>query len=198
MGIVHAVIAKSSLFIMAILPGISFAQEAGLFDPETGFRISSYRAPVPDHVPGAEVITIDRLRELRHAGALLIDTFPVKSYEINDIGQIIAPVTRQTIPTSVWLPIIGQGKIDAHAALYLRHALAELTAGNLHKEIVVFCLSDCWVSWNAAQRITALGYDRVHWYPDGVDGWEMAGEPLQSVSPFSIPLPVSGDFRSEP
>jgi rhodanese-related sulfurtransferase len=39
------------------------------------------------------------------------------------------------------------------------------------------------MSWNAAKRALALGYKNVAWYPDGTDGWEAAGLPLQEAKP---------------
>jgi PQQ-dependent catabolism-associated CXXCW motif protein len=42
---------------------------------------------------------------------------------------------------------------------------------------------ECWMSWNAAKRAVALGYARVHWYPDGTDGWAAAGLPLAEARP---------------
>ena len=40
--------------------------------------------------------------------------------------------------------------------------------------IVIYCLRDCWMSWNAAKRAMTMGYRNVVWYPDGTDGWEDA------------------------
>ena len=39
------------------------------------------------------------------------------------------------------------------------------------------------MSWNAARRAVAWGYDSVIWYPDGTDEWEAAGLPLAPSSP---------------
>ena len=41
--------------------------------------------------------------------------------------------------------------------------------------VVIYCLADCWMSWNAAKRILAYGYSNVAWYPEGTDGWERTG-----------------------
>jgi PQQ-dependent catabolism-associated CXXCW motif protein len=50
--------------------------------------------------------------------------------------------------------------------------------------VVVFCLRDCWMSWNAARRAVAWGYTNVIWYPDGTDGWQVADLPLEQVQPL--------------
>jgi len=47
---------------------------------------------------------------------------------------------------------------------------------------VIYCLRDCWMSWNGAKRILAMGY-RVAWYPDGTDGWDDALLPLEESRP---------------
>jgi PQQ-dependent catabolism-associated CXXCW motif protein len=49
--------------------------------------------------------------------------------------------------------------------------------------IVTFCLSDCWMSWNAARRLRAMGYTHVRWLAEGTDGWRDAGLPLVQVMP---------------
>jgi PQQ-dependent catabolism-associated CXXCW motif protein len=48
---------------------------------------------------------------------------------------------------------------------------------------VVYCLKDCWMSWNAAKRALAMGYTNVAWYPDGTDGWASADLPLEQATP---------------
>jgi PQQ-dependent catabolism-associated CXXCW motif protein len=40
--------------------------------------------------------------------------------------------------------------------------------------LVIYCLADCWMFWNAAKRALAYGYANVAWYPEGTDGWECA------------------------
>ena len=55
---------------------------------------------------------------------------------------------------------------------------ARATAGDKAAPVVIFCKADCWMSWNAAKRAVAQGYTGVNWYPEGVDGWVMAGGDL--------------------
>jgi PQQ-dependent catabolism-associated CXXCW motif protein len=52
---------------------------------------------------------------------------------------------------------------------------------------VIYCLRDCWMSWNAAKRALAMGYSNVVWYPEGTDGWEEWGLPLQEIQPEPRP-----------
>ena len=43
------------------------------------------------------------------------------------------------------------------------------------------------MSWNAARRALAYGYDDVIWYAEGADGWRAAGLPLQAAEPVPMP-----------
>jgi PQQ-dependent catabolism-associated CXXCW motif protein len=70
---------------------------------------------------------------------------------------------------------------------YLRTNLARVTGGDHTKALVVYCLRDCWMSWNAAKRILAMGYANVVWYPDGTDGWAEADLPLRESMPEPQP-----------
>ena len=49
--------------------------------------------------------------------------------------------------------------------------------------MVIYCLRDCWMSWNAAKRALSYGYPNVAWYPDGTDGWERASLPVEDTQP---------------
>ena len=53
--------------------------------------------------------------------------------------------------------------------------------------LVIYCLADCWMSWNAAKRALAYGYTNVAWYPDGTDGWERAKLPTSEAQPEPRP-----------
>ena len=39
------------------------------------------------------------------------------------------------------------------------------------------------MSWNAAKRVIMWGYTGVIWYPEGTDGWQDAGLPLEEAKP---------------
>ena len=47
----------------------------------------------------------------------------------------------------------------------------------------IYCLADCWMSWNAAKRALSYGYSNVAWYPEGTDGWQHADLPLAESQP---------------
>jgi PQQ-dependent catabolism-associated CXXCW motif protein len=65
--------------------------------------------------------------------------------------------------------------------------LQQVTGGDRDKVLVIFCLRDCWMSWNAAKRALAMGYSHLIWYPDGTDGWQEEGLPLEDVQPMPRP-----------
>jgi PQQ-dependent catabolism-associated CXXCW motif protein len=66
---------------------------------------------------------------------------------------------------------------------YLRAGLEGITGGDRAKLLVIYCLRDCWMSWNVAKRAISWGYSNVAWYPDGTDGWQDAGFPLSEAAP---------------
>ena len=82
---------------------------------------------------------------------------------------------RADLPGSAWLPNVGYGELSAEFEGYFRDNLARLTGGDRSRPIAVYCQADCWMSWNAAKRALAYGYDQVIWYPEGTDGWRAAG-----------------------
>jgi rhodanese-related sulfurtransferase len=43
------------------------------------------------------------------------------------------------------------------------------------------------MSWNAAKRAVAWGYNGVAWYPEGTDGWQEVGLPLVEGKPAPRP-----------
>jgi PQQ-dependent catabolism-associated CXXCW motif protein len=93
---------------------------------------------------------------------------------------------RLDLPGSVWLPNVGYGAPEPEIAGWFERQLKRLTAGNPAQPLLFYCKRDCWMSWNAAKRALALGYQHVFWYPDGTDGWAAAGFALQSATPLPV------------
>jgi PQQ-dependent catabolism-associated CXXCW motif protein len=94
---------------------------------------------------------------------------------------------RPDIPGSLWLPDTGYGALAPPMEIYFRKGLAKATGGDHARPIVIYCLRDCWMSWNAARRAIGMGYSRVIWYPDGTDGWKETGLPLEDAIPEPRP-----------
>jgi PQQ-dependent catabolism-associated CXXCW motif protein len=85
------------------------------------------------------------------------------------------------------LPDTGYGILAPATEDYLRQGLARASGGNRQTLLVIYCLSDCWMSWNAAKRALTYGYTDVAWYPEGTDGWEHANLPLADAQPEPRP-----------
>jgi PQQ-dependent catabolism-associated CXXCW motif protein len=88
---------------------------------------------------------------------------------------------RLNIPGSTWLPDTGYGRLSEETDSYFRRNLERLTGGDRSKPVLIYCLADCWMSWNAAKRVHEVyGYTNVIWYRDGTDVWEFQGYPLEA------------------
>lgn len=162
-------------------------QQGDLFDAE-GYRIAEYRAPVPAAPEGVVAVDTAQVAELLAAGAVAVDVFPAPRRPENRPKEALwIPPGRETLPGAVWLPNVGLGVLPPDTSAYLRDALADVTGGDPTIPVIFFCERDCWMSWNAARRARReLGFGRVHWYPDGTDGWREAGRPLVVREPFEV------------
>lgn len=170
-------------------------EQAALFDTD-GYRIDEFRSPVPDSVPGARTLGTEEVRRLTESagGALvLIDVMPAPQRPKGHAKDSLwFPPTRSHIPSSTWLPNVGYGRLSDGLDSYFRANLERLTEADPTRPIVVYCLADCWMSWNAARRAAEYGYTRVMWYPEGTSGWEEAGLPLAE----GTPVPMEEKTRS--
>lgn len=158
----------------------------GLVVPEpSGYRTHDYRTPTPATLKGARVLTTDEAEALwRDKAAIFVDVLPRAPRPPNlPPGTIWRDRPRSDIPGSIWLPDTGYGELAPSTEDYLRRNVERATGGDRTKLLVVYCLRDCWMSWNAARRILALGYRNVAWYPDGTDGWTDALLPVADAHP---------------
>jgi PQQ-dependent catabolism-associated CXXCW motif protein len=157
-------------------------------DPQTGFRMERYRAPVPETVPGGRTVETEEVAALaEEGGTVLIDTFPGKGAgpdPENGAWRMAEP--HETIPGAVWLPGIGFGALDMQQEDYFRRNLERLTGGDESAAVLFFCKADCWHSWNAARRAAQWGYDNVMWYPTGSDGWREGGFGMEPAEPVNF------------
>jgi len=164
-------------------------------EPE-GYRADNYRAPVPATLAGARVLATGEAEAIWRAGAgVFIDVLPHAPKPQNlPAGTIWREKPRLNIPGSIWLPDTGYGTLAAATEDYLRYGLARASSGNSATLLVIYCLTDCWMSWNAAKRALSYGYRNVAWYPEGTDGWQRADLPVAE----SQPEPRSGEESSLP
>ena len=118
---------------------------------------------------------------------LAIDVFGAAQSRYDELdGTWLVSKTRYSLPGAIWLPEVGRGRLAKEMQDYLAGNLQRLTSFDKDHPIMVFCVADCWMSWNAAQRISELGYTQVYWYRLGTDGWQDIGEPLHPVDPVPV------------
>ena len=185
--------------VLVVLAGLAPAHDAAQMralaaeldqgvEPET-FRTENYRAPTPKSLRGARVVSTAEAQALWQArGAAFVDVMPHVPRPANlPAGTLWREKPRLNIPGSVWLPDTGYGELAAATEAYLRTGLEQITSGDRARFLVFYCLRDCWMSWNAAKRAVAWGYSNVIWYPDGTDGWQEAGLPLEEGRPAPRP-----------
>jgi PQQ-dependent catabolism-associated CXXCW motif protein len=159
-----------------------------LFDPETGYRIARQRAPTPEDIPPpARLVSAAQARALIEAGALALDVYGASQSRFDELdGTWLVAEPRGSLPGAIWLPETGRGQLSDVMQRYLSDNVAQATQGDQTRPIVVYCIADCWMSWNAAQRLTAMGYQSVHWYRLGTDGWLDEDWPLTPVEPVPV------------
>jgi PQQ-dependent catabolism-associated CXXCW motif protein len=167
---------------------LAVAEEPERLFSADGYRIASFMAPVPQSLPGAVTVGTTVVRSILEAGrAALVDVLPAPNRpEGLPPSALWMPPERRNIPGSAWLPNVGYGRLSDELEGYFRDNLDRLTGGHLDTKIVIYCLADCWMSWNAARRAVSYGYTAVYWYPDGTTGWEAAGLPLET----GVPVPM--------
>lgn len=163
------------------------SQQAGAQTvPEpTEYRMDHYRAPVPATLQGGTVVDPEEAHALWVSGeAAFIDVMPQPPKPANlPAGTIWRDKPRISIPGAIWVPNVGYGAVADVTVTYFRDALDAATQGRLDHPIVLFCLEDCWMSWNAARRALEWGYTSVYWFPEGTDGWGLWDYPLEGVKP---------------
>jgi PQQ-dependent catabolism-associated CXXCW motif protein len=169
----------------AILVFAGPAWSGGVEEP-TGYRMDEYRAPVPETLKGAEVIDTKEAEALwREKKAVFFDVMPNTPKPANlPAGTIWKDKVREDIPDSIWLANVGYGAISDETAGYFRQGLEALTASDKSRPILFYCMTNCWMSWNAAKRAIEWGYSSVIWYPSGADGWQSANLPLEENRPY--------------
>ena len=178
----------ATALVVAALAAPSFAQQQEPFEP-AGYRADNYRAPVPATLAGARVLTTAEAETIwRAKSGAFIDVLPRPPKPKNlPEGTVWRDAPRRNIPGSIWLPDTGYGSLPPAMDDYLQRGLARVSGGDKAALIVIYCLADCWMSWNAAKRIVSWGYSNVAWFPDGTDGWERAKLPTEEAQPEARP-----------
>jgi PQQ-dependent catabolism-associated CXXCW motif protein len=172
----------AAVFCLPLLLGQ--ASEEALFSAD-GYRLDRYRSPTPATVEGAQTIDTATLQRMLESAdqPVLIDVFRRPWLH----GQFVSDEAHQNIPGSLWLANVGEGTAEAPWLDYFSHYLKQASGGDHARALVLYCKSDCWLSWNASKRAAALGYTRLYWYRDGIDAWQQAGLPVQTATPEPLP-----------
>ncbi|BBB28032.1 rhodanese-like domain-containing protein [Neptunomonas japonica] len=149
----------------------SLENESELYTME-GYRLFRYRSPTPKQHDQAITVSTQQLVTLlkQLPAPILLDVQPL----IWKSGFFIEKEPRLHIPSSYWLPNVGQGELEEAWADYFLQYLQDLTQGRQDYPIVIYCTADCWMSWNAVKRAAQWGYSHLYWYRDGSDGWQEA------------------------
>lgn len=187
--------AVAALACMGAAPEAMPADPA-LFDAQ-GYRSARYRSPIrADPHPAQTMALADALALEPGRDALFIDVMPAEGGVRDPVtGVWTLSASHLTIPGALWFPETGRAPVDPALwqALEARIAQARRTTPAL--PVVLFCRSDCWMSWNAARRLALLGIGQVHWLPEGTDGWHAAGRALEAAAP--VPAPASRPQQQE-
>lgn len=178
--------AVSVALVTIILAGR--AQAAEVSEP-AGYRVENYRAATPITLRGGQVVTTEEAEKIwRSHSASFVDVLPRPPRpKTLPEGTVWHDKPRLDIPGSIWLPDTGYGELAPSMADYFASGLRKVSGGDKTRLLVLYCLEDCWMSWNAAKRALALGYANIAWYRDGTDGWSAAGLPLESATPEPRP-----------
>jgi PQQ-dependent catabolism-associated CXXCW motif protein len=174
--------------LLAMIFAMRESRAADVPEPDN-YRLEDYRKPTPATLRGAKTIATEEAEKLWRSGdASFVDVLPRPPRPRNlPEGTLWRDKPRPDIPGSVWLPDTGYGELAPDMADYFARGLVKATAGDRARLVVLYCLADCWMSWNAAKRALAIGYSNVAWYRDGTDGWLAAGLPLQEAIPEPRP-----------
>lgn len=138
-------------------------------EPTRTLRSENFGQPTPLTIPGGTLINTQELRD-----KLRSKTPPVVIAAMND---------PYGLPGAIALDYAANaGTFDDATQPKLATVLNQLTGGDKHKEIVIYCHhSRCWLSYNATLRLARLGYTNLRWYRGGVETWIEAGLELDEA-----------------
>jgi PQQ-dependent catabolism-associated CXXCW motif protein len=169
---------------------VSFAAAGTDNAPEPeGFWAGPVNSAVPATITGGKVINTNQVtRLLSQAKPVVIDVSnePTRPPGMAPDAPWL-PLPQEVIPGAVWAPGAGMADIAPETDAAFRRLLSQTTGGDLDHPVVIYCHERCWLSWNAAKRAIAYGYRRIHWFPEGVEGWRAAGNRTVVAKPWQAP-----------
>lgn len=161
------------------------AGQGSAFDPATGYRTGAYRSIVPGPPPGVRrigMMEVARLADTKRA--ILIDVVPAEGGVRGADGHWRLAREESGTPGAHWFPEAGRGVIDPGVERWFLAGVTALRAKQPRAPLIVFCLADCWMSWNAAWRLKRAGFADVRWFAEGADGWRDHGRRLVPMIPY--------------
>lgn len=160
------------------------SSRSALFDAQ-GYRIARYRSPIAaDPHPAPRITLAEALRLDPRKDALFLDVMPVHSGMRDPAsGEWTLSQTHRTIPGAEWHP--EAGRVPADDDLWQAFE-AQAREASPARPVIIFCRIDCWMSWNAAKKLSELGIDNVWWLAEGTDGWHSAGRDLVAAEPVVV------------
>ena len=145
----------------------SEVQEFGVA-PTSALRTVNFGGQTPTSIPGARRVTTPEVAAALAASppAILIDVATGSGHS--------------SLPGAAWLPRGGLGtSFDDETQTRLVAAAERLTGGDRRRPIITFCPNqNCWLSYNAALRLSRAGFTEVRWYRGGYMAWAEAGRPI--------------------
>ena len=140
--------------------------------PTTDLHTGPMHAYTPTNHALADTITTKELREL------IIESLPPLV-----LIDVLGDTDQPTLPGAVVLEGAGSTDEDeTNIDVRLNAILDEVTIGDRARALVFFCLgAQCWLSYNAALRAAALGYENIYWYRGGITAWKAAELPTEKA-----------------
>jgi PQQ-dependent catabolism-associated CXXCW motif protein len=170
---------------LVLLGSVQTAAAAEVLVPEpSSYRTDDYNKPVPKTLAGVKAVIGAETAKALMGSAVFIDVYPRAPKPANlPPSTIWREPPHRSIKGAKWVPNVGFGALSPAVQAYFEGQLKQLSGGDMEKPLVIFCLRDCWMSWNAAKRALSLGYTSVYWFSEGTDAWEEAGYDLAIVDP---------------
>ena len=127
---------------LALAGSSTLCGDAAVAEPD-GYRTQDYRAPTPNTLKGARVVTTSEAAAIWRAGhAAFVDVMPQPPRPAGlPPGTIWRDKPRLNIPGSLWLPDTGYGELADVTEDYLRTGLARLTGGDRTKLLVILSIA---------------------------------------------------------
>ena len=134
----------------------------------------------PATLAGAKVIDAAEVERLVKAHAILIDVANMDRRPPSQSPDMPWTPIHRSIPGATWMPGAGSGSEDAAFTKAFDDRIELLTHGDKDKPVLAFCHPARWGSWNAAKRMTQMGYRHVYWFPQGAEGWQDHSKPADA------------------